>query len=88
MLFDSGYSLYSYYSGDSCYRFFSFFCEQCGGGGCYMGVISKKKKRYECDQEFVWCGGDGGAVAVGSGIGRVGEVVHGGHLVCEPMGAR
>lgn len=67
---------------------FSFFCEQCGEGWCCMGVISKKKKRYECDQEFVWGGGDGGAAACAMDMWGVGEVVHGGDSLCGPLGER
>lgn len=88
LFFDSYYSDDSGYSFDGSYRFFSFFCEQCGEGGCCMGVISKKKKRYECDQEFVWGGGDGGAAACAMDMWGVGEVVHGGDNLCGPLGER
>lgn len=53
-----------------------------------MGVTTKKKRRYECDQEFVWGGGDGGAVACAMDMWGVGEVVHGGDNLCGPLGER
>lgn len=46
------------------------------------------KKGYGYSEEYVWCGGDGGAVAVADGVGRVGEVVYGWDAVCQPVGKK